>query len=401
LNKRVIEGYVYHKPYSESQAYAQFSLPATFYELQDTLERAGLDDSANMIVEITGCDGFPFLRKYLEGLSDLNELNALAKELSDFESWQVNAFEGLLLMETEKRESFGFSRIYDLAASAKAGACQVLFNVNTDAELGGFYAFNGFIPEVENLPDSVYALLDDEKIGKMMRESEGGVFLCYGSGYVTQVEDMVEAFKDLDLSLKIPDYTALLEVSLPDRGEAVMLKLPCEREALDDVLNRLEARGWCDLVWRCADCRIPTLADAFSVTDNINYANLAARRLGELSEKDVRTLKALVEAKPTSDLTEALTLMEHIDEYLLSPQFRSSEDLGKEEIRFLVSGPDADILLPHVNLMEYGKALIAHQGVALTGYGIVERRDSQSLFDEQERQQEKYQPTIGEMEMSR
>ena len=128
MNKKVIEGYVYHKPCSESQAYAQFSLPATFYELQDTLERAGLDDSANMIVEITGCDGFPFLRKYLEGLSDLNELNALAKELSDFESWQVNAFEGLLLMETEKRESFGFSRIYDLAASAKAGACQVLFN---------------------------------------------------------------------------------------------------------------------------------------------------------------------------------------------------------------------------------------------------------------------------------
>lgn len=396
MNKRVIEGYVYHEPGSENQAYTGFSLPATFYELEDTLERARLDDDARKTVEITGCEGFPFLSAYLDGFSDLNELNALAGKLAAFEPWQVDAFEGLLLMEAEKCEPIEFSRIYDLAASVDQ--CQVLYAAKNDEELGEFYVENDFIPELENVPDKVLELLDYAKIGEMMRTGEGGVFLRYGSAYVFQTGDLVEEFKTLDFKPQKPDYIALLEVSIPDRGEAVMLKLPCERDSLENVMNRLEARGWYDLVWRCPDCRIPALADAFSMTDNINYANLAARQLGGLSEKDVRTLKALIEVKPTSDLTDAMTLLEHIDEYLLSSQYQTPEALGKDEIRFLVSGEDADVLLPHVNLRSYGKDLIEHHGLALTSYGIVERRDSQPLFTAQERQQHE-QSDMGGMEM--
>ena len=58
--------------------------------------------------------------------------------------------------------------------------------------------------------------MDYEKIGRKMRIGEGGVFLRHGSGYVTQVEEITQAFSTLDLELKAPDYAALLEVSVPD-----------------------------------------------------------------------------------------------------------------------------------------------------------------------------------------
>ena len=61
-----------------------------------------------------------------------------------------------------------------------ADRCHVLVDVHTDEELGKFYADNDFLPELSSLPDSVYNLLDYAKIGKQMREDEGGVFTEHG-----------------------------------------------------------------------------------------------------------------------------------------------------------------------------------------------------------------------------
>ena len=81
----------------------------------------------------------------------------------------------------------------------------MLYEARSDEDLGRFYVDNGFVPETEDLPEAVYALLDYAKIGKKMREGEGGVFLRYGSGYVTQVGDLKEEFKALELAPKAPD----------------------------------------------------------------------------------------------------------------------------------------------------------------------------------------------------
>ena len=264
-----------HKQFELGETCADLVLPATYYELRDAIERTHLDDGAEKLIEITDHTKFPFLAPYLEDCGDLYALNALAEKLATLDEWQIDALEGLVLMEEQKQEKFGLPRIYDLAASAKEGACQVLYNVQSDAELGDFYAFNGFVPEVENIPDAVYELLDMEKIGKKMREGECGVFLRHAAGYVTQTGDLVEEFKTLDLTPKVPDYAVLLEVGLPCRGDPILLKLPCSRNDLEAVPKHFEARGWCDLTWRCADCRIPSLCDAVSMTDNIVFINFA------------------------------------------------------------------------------------------------------------------------------
>lgn len=397
--KLVFQCDIMHEDLSVSKAYAGLSLPATHYELLDAIERAHLDDGAKPYIELLEYTKFPFLAPYLEDGNDLYALNALAEKLATLEEWQIDAFEGLLLMEDQKREPYGLPRIYDLAASAKEGACQVLYNVKTDAELGDFYAFNGFLPELNDLPDSVYKLLDFAKVGKDMRSGEGGVFLRHATGYVTQTGDLAEEFKTLDLTPKLPDYTMLLEVGVMDSGESIMLKLPLSRGELEAVPDRFEARGWCDLTWRCADCRIPSLCDAVNMCDNIVFINLAAKLLSELSDKQLRCCKALTEATKAHWLEEAVELMEHIEEYFCTPKFDTPEAVARDELVFMLGEGEAELAFPYVNLQGYGQKLMEAHNQVMTAYGVVEREDKQPIQTMQAQQQRQAQPTMGGMEM--
>ena len=397
--KLVFQCDIMHEDLSVSKVYAGLSLPATPYELLDAIERAHLEDGGKPYIEILDHTQFPFLAPYLEDWNNLYALNALAEKLASMEQWQIDAFEGLLLMEDQKREEYGLPRIYDLAASAKEGACQVLYNVKTDAELGDFYAFNGFVPELDKLPDSVYKLLDFAKIGKDMRSGEGGVFLRRATGYVTQTGDLVEEFKTLELTPKLPDYIMLLEVGVMDSGESVMLKLPLSRGELEAVPDRFDARGWCELTWRCADCRIPSLCDAISTTDNIVFINYAAMQLAEIPEEQLRGCKALIEAVSIRDLTDATMILDQRDEYVFSPQYGSPEALARDELKRVMGEENAELAIPYMDLPSYGQKLMEAHSQVMTAYGVVEREDKQPIQTVRE-QQAQIQPTMDGMEMT-
>ncbi len=382
-----------HMASAVDEAIAELTLPAMPYALRDAMERAHLDDGEPMYIDLTDYTYFPFLEPYLEDANDLYALNALAEKLASLEPWQVDAFEGLLLMEGGKPEPATHPQIYDLAASA--GECQVLYEARSDEELGRFYVDNGFVPETEDLPEALYALLDYDKIGKKMREGEGGVFLRYGSGYVTQVGELREEFKTLELAPKAPDYSALLEVAVPDTNRKEMLSLPCGKEGLDSLLDRLEVNGWSELTWRCADCLVPDLRDAFSMTDNILCANSAAKQLAGLSDEDVTKLKGLMKVLPVGALEDAAPLMDHLDEYGMM-DCRSPEELAQYILEDSLGEEDLALLLPHLDCESYTKAVIQQSGAELTPYGVLYRGDGQAVICQEQKQT---QPEHSGMEM--
>ena len=382
-----------HMASSVDEAIAELALPAMPYALRDAMERARLDDGEPMYIDLTDYTDFPFLEPYLEDANDLYALNALAEKLASLGPWQVDAFEGLLLMEGGKPQPATHPQIYDLAASA--GECQVMYDVRNDEELGKFYVDNGFVPETEDLPEAVYALLDYAKIGERMRTGEGGVYLRCGTGYVTQVGDLKEEYKSLDLTPKAPDYSALLEVAVPDTDRKEMLSLPCGREGLASLLDRLEVNGWSELIWRCADCRVPDLRDAFSTTDNILYANSAARQLAELSHEDVTKLKGLLKTLSVGALEEAVSLMDHLGEYEMM-DCRSSEELAGYILEDSMSEEELALLLAHLDCKSYVKAVIQQSGAELTPYGLLYRSDGQPLLRQEQKQS---QMEHGGMEM--
>ncbi len=346
---------------------ADIILPATEYELEDALHKVRGGEGGEAKVYVESCRGFPFLQSHICETEDLRALNALAEKLSTLEGWQVDALQGLVQMDEKNGTELNVSRLYDLASSVDS--CQVLYDVKDYTSLGRFFAENDFIPELENVPDQAWDLLDFDAIGRRMAVQENGVFIDSG-GYVVKIGDLKEKFKDLHLTPKKPDYTVLLDLGVMDAEESVLLKLPCSRSTLDAALNRLGVEDWSEISWRCADCLIPALRDAFSQTDSIDMANGAAARIAQISAEKILPLKALVEASQCSNLSDAIKLIDSMDAYTFTRQYDSPEAVALDKLSFLLGDGDRATLLPFVELHRYGKKLIEEQNISMTPYGI-------------------------------
>ncbi len=381
---KIFDIYLAKQDQPESDAYAKLSLPATPCQIQDAFDKLRLAEGESLYWEITEYHHFEELSSLLNDTCGLNDLNALAQKLSELDERQFTAFAGLLKMEQQKGEAIPISRLIDLAYSTEC--CHVVDEALNDGQLGRFYVENEFVPEIDGLPEKALALLDYEQIGRNMRRDEGGVFversIDHPGGYVVQHDDLVEAYKTLDLTPKAPDYTILLEVSKGffndpgyDSGKTVQLKLPALSETLDAALESVEAWDWREVGWNCLDCRIPALTERISdAEEGIDFLNQMAQRLTDMEPKALSAYKALLEAMNCRDLQSAGALMDSLDQYIFSPQYSSPIEVAKGELSLILCEPDAATLAPHLNLYQYGQALIEKCGGVLTPYGLIEPR---------------------------
>ena len=379
------------------EAYAVLDLPATPYEIEDALEKVRLQPDEELLLEIEEYYDFGFLAPYLEDVNNLHGLNALAQRLSQFVDYESAVFAGQLKMDLEARISdITLPRLLSLANNTPY--CDVVDVAVNDSQLGKFYAENGFVTELEQLPDEAFKIIEDmldyEQIGRKMRQAEGGVFVdrsTYGySGYVIRHKEP-ELVNALPAPEK-PDYMILLEVCKGyfndpdyDSDSVVQLKLPASKETLDGALNTLEAADWSELAFTCLDCRIPALIEAVNQTEDVFAANHAASRFAQMVGEQIPKLKSLLEVTGISSLADAVRLTEQLESYVYSPEFSSPTDVARAEIKFSLIEQEADLLIPHVNLHQYGKALLENHNWTLTDYGMISRQDGQPIqkFEEQ------------------
>jgi hypothetical protein len=142
-----------------------------------------IDERVIYSIEILSCDQ-SYLPQFISHSSNLYELNHLAQKLAEMSGWELDCLEGMVLMDAARTANTPITvdRLINMANSRDH--CQVVYEADDDTTLGKIYADNDFVPQFENLPDSVYKWLDFSKIGKEMREVEGGVFTTHG--YVVQ-----------------------------------------------------------------------------------------------------------------------------------------------------------------------------------------------------------------------
>ena len=254
MNKKV----VFEVELINGSYYAGLNLPATDYELLDALDRLRMQPQDTPEWELTYYEGFSELAGIIERADDIYEINALAKVMAEHDYMQEASFEALIKNEIDKQYGvIPLSTIYDLATSVDG--CHTV-NLRTDEQLGRFYVENDFLPELNDVPDKVLEMLDYAKIGRQMRQEEGGVFA--GGYYITQTDELKKSFDDLDLSLQKPDYSVFLEISIMNEPKKTMcIKLPVSKQELSEIKESLKTENECDIVCRCADCRIPELAD--------------------------------------------------------------------------------------------------------------------------------------------
>ena len=382
MNEKVFGVYL-AKEDPESDAYAKLDLPAQPWELLDALDKLHLQEGDRLYLEIDDYYDFEELATVLQDREDsLAELNDLAERLTRLNGVHRTAMQGLIQMETAKGGGgISVTRLRDLTESADC--CHVVPEALNDSQLGRFYAENGFVPEVEGIPDTVFELLDFTAIGLRARKEEGGVFTR--KGYVLQNSDLKQA-PSVAREIAEPDYMVLLEVAgrqgdgpVRDGSGPVLVKLPAAPEELEAVAQRLDAASSQELWWRCIDCVIPEMQDAVSAAGTIRDVNHFAQTAAAMSQEQRKVYKAVLEGLRCRDLSAALQQADTLDEYILKEGINSPSEFARETICAKLDEPLAEKVLDNLNRHRCGEALMKEEHCIQTGYGLLQRRDEQEL----------------------
>ena len=376
MDKKVFSVYMGNP---DNHNHAELELPATPWELLDALDKLRLENGQQLYWQVEDIGRYDFLAPHLDGY-DLYQFNALAEQLSTFSNTDAAAFEGLVEMEIDKlcRSNGGeltLPRVLDLAYSADC--CHVVQGITDDATLGQFYVENDFLPELENVPDSVLKMLDYEKIGRSMREGEGGVFTPHG--YVMQEAELRQAPSNLGRPPRKPPY--MIYFLCVSDVRAVKLYLPAKQAELDAVLDCLEVDSWQEVRLEDRDAAMPEMWFFTDMAcDSMEQINRFAQCLAELDmNRELIKFKAVAGHLDIKSLDDALALAEHLSEYALEPGIHSLEGLAREELSVIVGDPDCDLLMRYLNMNAYGAALLWRDKGVFSDYGYICRPDGQPL----------------------
>ena len=376
MDKKVFSVYMGNP---DNHNHAELELPAAPWELLDALDKLRLEDGQQFYWQVEDMGRYGFLAPHLDGY-DLYQFNALAEQLSAFSNADAVAFEGLVDMEIDKlcRSNGGeltLPRVLDLAYSADC--CHVVQGITDDAALGQFYVENDFLPELENVPDSVLKMLDYEKIGRSMREGEGGVFTPHG--YVMQESELRQAPPNLGRPPRKPPY--MIYFLCVSDVRAVKLYLPAKQAELDAVLDCLEVDSWQEVRLEDRDAAMPEMWFFTDMAyDSMEQINRFAQCLAELDiNRELIKFKAVAGHLNIRNMDDALVLAEHLSEYALEPGLHSLEGLAREELSVIVGDPDGDLLMRYLNMDAYGAALLWRDKGVFSDYGYICRPDGQPL----------------------
>ena len=388
MGKRMLRVYLAKNDTPYSAAYAKLELPASPWEVWDAMEKVRLQTDDILYMEIEDYFAFEYLSPHLDGLDiSLNDLNDLAAQLAALDEVQGIAFEGMFSIEVQRKVTANggvitLQDLRDLAVSAKTD-CYHVVDAADDAQLGRFYAENEFVPELDGISDEVFEMLDFAGIGRMMRCSENGVFV--NSLYVLRDGELTTAppcAKDLP---EKPGYLFRLTLGLhPDIGDdrTVMLILPAAEAELLDAQAQLGTEGWEGVAVIDYDGIIPYAAEFTDLPMELEEFNELAAAVRDMSspEKQLPKLKALLKQFEVRDIATAISLTEHLDDYVLTPEISSPQETAIDQLHFMTDDHSVELLISHVNLYAYGCDIIKEDNANLTPYGLLHRADYQPML---------------------
>ena len=389
MGKRILRVYLAKNDTPFSAAYAKLELPASPWEVWDAMEKVRLQTDDILYMEIEDYYAFEYLSPHLDGLDiSLNELNDLAALLSALDEVQGIAFEGMFSIAVQRKVNANggvitLQDLRDLAVSAKTD-CYHVVDAADDAQLGCFYAENGFIPELDGVSDAVFKMLDFAGIGRMMRQGENGVFV--GSLYVLCVGELTAAPPCPKELPPKPSHLFRLTLGLhPDFKDArtATLNLPATEAELSAAQEQLGTLEWENAVVLDYDGVIPNAANFADLPMEMNAFNSFSGAVRDIPfpDRQIPKLKALLEQFEVKDIGTAMQLVEHLEDYNLTPKLSSPQETAIDQLHFMTDEHSVELLLPHVNLYAYGCDIIREDNAVLSPYGLLHRADYQPMLE--------------------
>ena len=283
----------------DKDTYVTLELPADPYTVLDAWERLRLAPDTRVEWEMEDYGEFPVLFPGLQSGEGFPALNALAERLTSLDSRQRTAFEGLVRLKSSRSGVIPLRTFAALAEQAEH--CQVVPKATDDASLGRVYAANGSIPEVKDVPDKVFELLDFQLLGRRIRQSEGGVFTR--QGYVVPDGNWKPTEgQEPRIAPEVPTGFFRLELRLGE--ERAELTLPAGQE-LVEVRDQMEAVGISNCAVTAFHSRVPQFPAAWATPERLDTLNCLALRLTVLEDREPLKLvkyKAVLETSPSSTI---------------------------------------------------------------------------------------------------
>ena len=395
--RKVCEVYLVSSASSDERG-VELTFPVSQYEMMDAFEQIHTKSPGDVYWQVDEFYCFDYLAPHLDESMSIFEFNSLTEQLSKLDERQETALEGLLQMQVKNhmQENSGIITVPELMMLAhNVDHCHVLADVHTDTELGKFCADNDFLPELNDLPDSAYALLDYAKIGKQMREDEAGTFTPHG--YVVRTEEL-EPLPEHEPQRDINYMIRLALMNHENEQKTAVLDLPATQERMMEVQEELDAPEWYDAQFTGCDTIAPQLNTLLTDVEDLPRINELAKSLQELkADGQLTKFKAVVDATQCETLGDVFDRIEKLPQYCFETKIRDKDALVRDELEFVLGGKDADLIYKHLNREAYAEDVLKQYGAEITPYGMDNREDFGPLHEPipEQQQEQTQEPQMG------
>ena len=420
MDKKLFEVEISNNGPRGYESAAVLEMPATWAEFHDALQKARIKDARHCENELT-CIHFHGVTNAMIGQNvNLYDLNLFAQRLEALNEDQKIGLEALLRMEQNQHTGpIPLERLINLTYNTDI--CLLAPQASTPQELGEFLYGNGM------LSDEAASLLDPleknsrfrakllELLGEQHQEEHSGVFTRNGYAELGgEIQPIHEHRPGETLYFHRSGAPVVLEVrkgffSDPsyDNDKTAILNLPASDADIWQAVGEVDAASPDECVFRCIDCRIPSLREAINDAiedggglEGVNrFAQQLAKDLRIWDLNDLVKYKALLSAAGQPSLQDAMELMHGLDEYDLRPEMTETWDYAELVLR--EKYPDLpEELFQTPQAARLGQKWFEQSNAALTDYGLLRRKDGGPLPSFQREQERSESPAWGGIEMT-
>ena len=369
--------------------YAELLLPAADYEIKDAMQRTRAVGRENTVeVSILECDILPELQDIRLDTFSLDELNFFAKRLASLPDEELPVFYAVIEQIFNDEDENPVS-IKDLInCTYGLDTVPVAHNVSNLSELGRFAFENELLSDLEDIPESAVPFLNAEQIGRVQQKNDNGVF--EGRLYIPTVHyDRPEIYDGKSL----PEEEAENSVFLLKVGSYPKHSFSAGTPALYDLRLPADSDKLFNITRACGEPEInlcfcyefyssvPQItSDMFESMEEIDELNSLAQRISRMSEAEQVKFKAVLDAKNTASIQDALNVANNLWRYEFIAEPDTADAFFKKYILENTSTEFDSRWLENLLPRNEANKLLGRIGAAVTDYGVISARNGH-LFE--------------------
>lgn len=370
--------------------HSEIELPAKDYEIEDRLQeaRANYDKNFPLGKEVRFDIERLHLLPSLEGdqviTRTFDELNFFAKRLTTLnedERLALRAIVNKRISDGKWKQSVDIKDLINLTYGLDN--VSVIHLARNDEDLGQFVIENDMHPDVAAIPFESRYLLNKSDIGRLQRESEGGVFVDNIYVIVDDYEE-TEVYDGITLpeSAEKSDYVFRLKIAKAPKEDpeetvntAEWINLPIDKEQANAIAREHGVGRIENCVYFDFESAIPQISEEnFGNMQDFDALNGVAEGYSKLQQFDRAKYKAILTAAGQFRMKDALDVIKHINEYEFAPEYEYPEDYFKEYLKMYLNPRFDSAWLDTLLLRNEGGELQERLGATHTQYGLISAR---------------------------